>query len=49
MTETGQNISTLRSDNGDEYIDAEFDTYLASNEIRHDTTAPYTPEQKWRE
>ena len=45
FTETGKRVSTFRTDNGGEYVDSEFQKYLESNGIRHETCAPYTPEQ----
>ena len=41
----GQNIGTLRSDNGGEYISKEFEDYLKSKGIRHELTVAYSPEQ----
>ena len=38
-------IGTLRSDNGGEYISADFKTYLESKGIHHELTVPYSPEQ----
>jgi hypothetical protein len=43
--ETGQRISTLRSDNGGEYVSNDFKAYLEEKGIRHETCAPHTPEQ----
>ena len=41
----GSRIGTLRTDNGGEYMSAEFKVYLTSRQIRHQTTVPHTPEQ----
>ncbi|TFH84683.1 transposase, partial [Billgrantia azerbaijanica] len=41
----GKKLQWLRSDNGGEYINREFDTYLSSTGIQHETLAPYTPQQ----
>ena len=44
-TETRRNVKKIRSDNGGEYCSKEFQDWLAKNGIRHETTAPYTPQQ----
>ena len=41
----GETIGTFRTDNGTEYISQAFKEYLKSRQIRHQTSAPYTPEQ----
>ena len=38
-------ISTLRSDNGGEYLSNEFKIYLKSKGIHHELTVPHCPEQ----
>lgn len=38
-------VKILRTDNGGEYINAEFEKYLKKQGIIHQTTNPYTPEQ----
>lgn len=43
--ECGQNIGRLRTDNGGEYVSKEFEEYLKTKGIHHETTVPYTPEQ----
>ena len=43
--ETGRQVKTLRSDNGGEYGSNEFQDWLAKSGIRHETSAPYTPQQ----
>lgn len=43
--EMGRKIRILRSDNGKEYVNQEFRTFLEKNGIRHQTTIPYNPEQ----
>jgi len=41
-------VKVLRSDNGLEYTNNEFLSYLESKGIEHEPTAPYTPEQNGR-
>ena len=43
--ECGQNIGTLTTDNGGEYVSKEFETYLQSKGITHQLTIAHTPEQ----
>ena len=38
-------ISTLRTDNGGEYVSKEFEEFLKSKGIRHKLTVPYSPAQ----
>ena len=38
-------IKTLRSDNGWEYINKDFNELLKRNGILHQRTMPYTPQQ----
>ena len=38
-------VSKLRSDNGGEFISAEFKDILARNKIKHELTSPYSPHQ----
>jgi len=40
-----EKIRTLRTDNGGEYLSAEFEAYLKSKGIRHELSVPYSPEQ----
>ena len=40
-----QKISTLRSDNGGEYLSNEFKIYLKSKGLHHELTVPHCPEQ----
>ena len=42
---SGQRIRRLRTDNGDEYVSKEFESYLKSREIFHELTVPHSPEQ----
>jgi len=42
---TGRRIKGLRTDRGTEYVNKELDGFLAQHGIRHDKTAPYTPQQ----
>ena len=44
-SESGERIGKLRSDNGGEYVSKEFEQYLQSRGIHHETTVVYTPEQ----
>ena len=41
---TGQQVKTLRSDNGGEYTSREFTSYLTKEEIKHKLTIPHTPQ-----
>ena len=41
----GNTIKILRSDNGTEYVNQEFEHFLSSNGIEHQTTCVNTPEQ----
>jgi hypothetical protein len=43
--ETGNLVRTLRTDNGGEYGSNEFQTWLTHKGIKHETSAPYTPQQ----
>lgn len=43
--ETDRKIKILRSDNGGEYINGDFDRFLESEGIRRHLTVPYTPQQ----
>lgn len=43
--QTGKKIKTIRSDNGREYCNKDFDLYLQKYGINHQKTNPYTPEQ----
>ena len=46
LNETGNYMLTLRTDNGrGEYVNNENDAWFKEKEIRHETSAPYTPEQ----
>lgn len=47
LVENQQNckIKTLRSDNGTEFCNKQFDSFTAEHGILHQRTAPYTPEQ----
>ena len=42
---TGQNIKTLRTDNGGKYTSTEFKTYLRKRGICHELSCPHTPQQ----
>lgn len=43
--QTGRKIKRLRSDNGKEYVGRDFEDFLRSSGIIHETTVPYNPEQ----
>ena len=43
--ECGECISTLKTDNGGDYLSSEFQAFLKSKGIRHKLTIPHTPEQ----
>ena len=38
-------VKCIRSDNGTEFINREFQTLLRKNKIRHETSCPYSPHQ----
>ena len=42
---TGQQLKTLRTDNGGEYTSNEFEEYLKTEGVKHEQTIPKTPEQ----
>ena len=42
---TGRRIKALRADNGGEYTSVQYEAYLKSKGIRHETTTPFTPQQ----
>jgi hypothetical protein len=44
-SECGERIGKLRTDNGGEYVSKEFEEYLKSQGIIHQTTVPHSPEQ----
>jgi transposase InsO family protein len=43
--QTGKKIKKLRSDNGTEYTNTEFQIFLKQSGIQHQTSVPYTPQQ----
>ena len=43
--QTGKHIKILRTDNGTEYVNKNFQDILKKHGIIHQTTVPYTPEQ----
>ena len=42
---TDRKLKVLRTDNGGEYVSAEFEKYLKTEGVRHQLTVPKTPEQ----
>ena len=42
--ETGKQLKSLRTDNGEEYTSREFREYCSSHGIRHERTEPGTPQ-----
>lgn len=46
--QTGQTIKCLRTDNGGEYMDGEFESFLKDCGIVHQSTVPHNPEQNGR-
>ena len=42
---TDERIKTIRSDNGTEYMSKAFQDYIQKKGIRHQTTAPHSPQQ----
>ncbi len=42
--QSGKKVKAVRSDRGGEYVNAELKKFFASNSIRHETIAPYTPQ-----
>ncbi|GAA5855277.1 hypothetical protein JCM9279_001930 [Rhodotorula babjevae] len=44
-TQCGQRLRIVRSDNGNEFVNNSFLSYLKEHGILHETTAPYTPKQ----
>ena len=45
QNETGQNVKTIRTDNGLEFVNKDVSTLLTQRGIRHERTVPYTPQQ----
>lgn len=43
--ETGNRLQAIRTDNGTEYLNNEFTNFLKVHGIKHQKSAPYTPEQ----
>uniref|UniRef100_W8AQ86 Retrovirus-related Pol polyprotein from transposon TNT 1-94 n=1 Tax=Ceratitis capitata TaxID=7213 RepID=W8AQ86_CERCA len=43
--QTGRKIKSVRSDNGREFVNSEFEKYLSERGIRHQTTVAYSPQQ----
>jgi hypothetical protein len=42
---SGQELKNVRSDNGKEFVNKEFNDYVHKHGIFHETTAPYAPER----
>ena len=45
LNQTGNHILTLRTDNGGEFVNNENKLWCEERGIRHETSAPYTPQQ----
>ena len=43
--QSGKYIQILRTDNGKEYANKDFDNYCKNNGIKREHTVPYTPQQ----
>lgn len=43
--QTGHSMTKLRTDNGREFLSKDFQDFIQHKGIRHELTAPYTPEQ----
>ncbi|RWS00242.1 Retrovirus-related Pol polyprotein from transposon TNT 1-94-like protein, partial [Dinothrombium tinctorium] len=46
--ETGNKVRRLRTDNGKEYVNADFQRCIQKHKIIHEKSVPYTPEQNGR-
>jgi transposase InsO family protein len=46
--QTGHNVKVVRSDRGSEFVNADLLEFFNSKGIRHETSAPYTPQQNGR-
>jgi hypothetical protein len=46
--QTGHKVKVVRSDRGSEFVNADMLEFFNSKGIRHDTSAPYTPQQNGR-
>ncbi|GIL54486.1 hypothetical protein Vafri_10006 [Volvox africanus] len=44
----GEKVQDVRTDRGREYLNSELSSFFAENGIRHQTSAPYTPQQNGR-
>lgn len=44
-TQTGNQLPSVRIDRGTEYLSAQLEAFFKEKGVRHETTAPYTPEQ----
>lgn len=44
-TQFSADVKILRSDNGGEYVNREFQAYCQLHGIKHESTCPYTPQQ----
>jgi transposase InsO family protein len=45
--ELERKIKTIRSDNGKEYCNKEFESFLSRYGIEHQTSTPYSPSAEW--
>ena len=44
-TQTGSKLRSVRTDRGTEYLNAQLEGFFKEKGVKHETTAPYTPEQ----
>jgi transposase InsO family protein len=44
-TQFSTNVKVLRSDNGGEYVNKQFQAYFQDNGLVHETSCPHTPQQ----
>jgi transposase InsO family protein len=40
-------VKKIRSDNGSEFKNTQVEDYLDDEDIKHEFSAPYTPQQNW--
>ena len=44
-TQTGNKLQSVRTDRGAEYLNAQLEGFFKKKGVKHETTAPYTPQQ----